>query len=230
MHLMREAVQQVLTRLRATDPAMKRFGADAHGYRLNPPLTEPEAVAVERWLGVTLPAEYRAFVTQVGDGGAGPGYGVHSLCDQMVAAQSAGKKARRRSERFLEPPDPARPFGRPMTVAEAGRLGGFPTHGLIALCETGCGGAYCLVTAGFEPGWVWSHDNGGFYAPAYTHDPIYPEGGATVADRLRINDEFHTALLAPSNGVRLGFRAWYRRWLEGAGEDAELNSAPDPAR
>lgn len=67
----REAVQQVLTRLRAADPALKRFGAEGHGYRLNSPLVEAEAVAVEQRLGVALPAEYRAFVTRVGDGGAG---------------------------------------------------------------------------------------------------------------------------------------------------------------
>jgi hypothetical protein len=118
-----------------------------------------------------------------------------------------------------EPLDPARPFGRPATVREAGRLGGFPTHGVIALCEMGCGAAYCLVTAGLERGWVWSHDNVGLYSPAYPHDPVYPTG-ATVADRLRINEEFHSALLAPSNSVRLGFWAWYKRWLEGACEDA----------
>jgi hypothetical protein len=210
----REAVQQALTRLRAADPTLKQFGAQGHGYRLNPPLAEAEAVAVEQRLGVSLPTEYRAFVTQVGDGGAGPGYGVHSLREWLATAQAAGRKARRRAGELV---DPARPFGRPVTVAEAARLGGFPTHGVIPLCETGCGGAYCLVTAGTEQGWVWCYDNGGFYAPAYTHDPVYPVG-ATVADRLRINEAFLAALLALSNNVRLGFWAWYQCWLEEAGQ------------
>jgi hypothetical protein len=60
----------------------------------------------------------------------------------------------------------------------------------------------------------------GVYVPAYPHDPVYPVG-ATLADRLRINEEFPAALLAPSNNVRLGFWEWYRRWLEMAGQDTE---------
>ena len=42
MHLTREDVQHVLTRLRAADPSLKRFGAEGHGYRLNPPSRDEE--------------------------------------------------------------------------------------------------------------------------------------------------------------------------------------------
>ena len=204
-----EDVRRELARLRAADPSLEQFGARAHGYRLNPPLAEAEAVAVEEKLGITLPAEYREFVTQVGDGGAGPGHGVYALRDVLAM----GRKRWRRATKFA---DPAQPFARPWTVTEAERFGGFPTHGLIALCETGCGGGYGLVVTGTERGRVWAHNTAGFYAPACTRDPVYP-AGATVADRLRINEQFHAALLAPTNRVRLGFWDWYRWWLEGAG-------------
>jgi len=110
--------------------------------------------------------------------------------------------------------DPSRPFGRPVTVREAGRLGGFPTHGVIPLCETGCGGACCLVTAGTERGWVWTFSNVGEYSPAGAGGPTY-FAGATAEDRIRINAEFFAERLAVSNRVRVGFWAWYRQWLEG---------------
>ena len=42
----REAVQQMLARLRADDPTLKRFGAEGHGYRRNPPLTGAETAAI----------------------------------------------------------------------------------------------------------------------------------------------------------------------------------------
>ena len=78
----------------------------------------------------------------------------------------------------------------------------------------GCGGAYGLVTAGLERGWVWCIDTIGEYAPASRENPIY-FAGATAEDRLRINEEFHAGQLAISNRERLGFWAWYRLWLEG---------------
>src|SRR5207248_1740602 len=52
------------------------FGSLAHRYRLNSPLREPELKVFERSQGVTLPADYRYFITQIGNGGAGPYYGI----------------------------------------------------------------------------------------------------------------------------------------------------------
>ena len=206
MQMTRDDVQKALACLRASDA--DDYEAKAHGYRLHPPLSEAEALAVEQRLGARLPTEYREFVTLVGDGGAGPGFGLHSLRDWMAK----GVKARRKSREELA--DPSRPFGRPATVREASRLGGFPTHGLIALCETGCGGAFGLVTAGLERGWVWTISNVGEYSPAGAGNPTY-FAGATAEDRIRINAEFFAERLAISNRVRVGFWAWYRQWLEG---------------
>ncbi len=206
MRMTRDDVHQALARLRnSASPA--DYEAKAHGYRLHPPLSEAEALAVEERLGVRLPAEYREYVTLIGDGGAGPGFGLHSLRELMAK----GVKARRKSRDDLA--DPSRPFGRPATVREASRLGGFPTHGVIVLCDTDCAGGCCLVTAGLERGWVWTYSNIGEYAPAGDSAPAY-SAGATAEDRLRINEELFTDRLAISNRERVGFWAWYRSWLE----------------
>ena len=55
------------------------FGADAHDFRLNRPLSESDAIAFERFHRVTLPNDYRQFLTCVGNGGAGPFYGIFPL-------------------------------------------------------------------------------------------------------------------------------------------------------
>jgi hypothetical protein len=65
--------------LRRTDPGFTRFGCEEHSYLLNEPLTESEVTAFEDRYGVSLPGEYRAFLLQVGDGGAGPFYGIFRL-------------------------------------------------------------------------------------------------------------------------------------------------------
>jgi hypothetical protein len=59
----------------AANPALlESFGAKAHSYRLNPPLSEAEVAAFEADHAVRLPEEYRLFLLEAGDGGVGPSY------------------------------------------------------------------------------------------------------------------------------------------------------------
>lgn len=62
-------VRETLARLADGDRAFRRFGARAHRYELAAPST------VEPALAGMLPDDLRAFVVDVGSGGAGPGYG-----------------------------------------------------------------------------------------------------------------------------------------------------------
>ncbi len=55
------------------------FGADGHRFRLNEPLLESEVDAFESKYNVKLPADYRAFLIHVGDGGAGPYHGLFGM-------------------------------------------------------------------------------------------------------------------------------------------------------
>lgn len=71
-------------RPRAGDPAALRedlrwFGADGphgHNYRLAPALGERELERLEAKLGITLPADYRAFLAGIAGAGPGPSYGL----------------------------------------------------------------------------------------------------------------------------------------------------------
>jgi HEAT repeats len=48
------------------------YGAENHRYRLLPPLPEEQVAAYEGRNQIRLPEDYRAFITQVANGGAGP--------------------------------------------------------------------------------------------------------------------------------------------------------------
>jgi hypothetical protein len=72
------SVSAQLARLAAAQ--VKRSAAvEQHGYRLRPVVDEATLARASRAAGIALPEEYRHFVTTVGDGGAGPYYGVLPL-------------------------------------------------------------------------------------------------------------------------------------------------------
>jgi len=75
---MRSIIEK-LAALRAKDVEFKVFGAGAHCYKLNPPLAEKEVQRVEQKYRFSVPKDYRWFLTSVGNGGAGPFYGIFPL-------------------------------------------------------------------------------------------------------------------------------------------------------
>lgn len=52
------------------------WGAGVHRFHPGPLIAEEELAALEARHGIRLPADYRAYLTQVGDGGAGPWQGL----------------------------------------------------------------------------------------------------------------------------------------------------------
>src|SRR5262249_3382204 len=75
--IQRRQIQHQLKRLSNARVAL--FGADVHRFSLNPPLTEREVLAFEKLHNILLPSEYHYFIRYIGNGGAGPYYGVFPL-------------------------------------------------------------------------------------------------------------------------------------------------------
>lgn len=57
----------------------EQIGVSSHQFRTNRPASLDELARFERQPGFSLPEDYRAFLAQVGDGGAGPYYGILPL-------------------------------------------------------------------------------------------------------------------------------------------------------
>jgi len=74
-----ELVRDGLTRLRQADPRFEVFGASTHRYELLPPISRVELDAFEATHNIRLPEGYRRFLLEIGNGGAGPHYGLFPL-------------------------------------------------------------------------------------------------------------------------------------------------------
>ncbi|MCU7726093.1 SMI1/KNR4 family protein [Actinoplanes sp. KI2] len=144
----RVAVKLAVAARRPGEPVM--FGASAHRFELGPPLTDDEVTAFEREHGVSLPEDYRAFITTIGNGGpgrwggAGPYYGLHSLQDWATSLWGMPGQS------TLATPFPAEP-GRvfsdwPSEVAPD--EDDEPYCGTLALSDQGCGYLSILVVSG----------------------------------------------------------------------------------
>lgn len=67
---------------------LRCFGSETHHFELRPPLSEETIATFERERGLRLPDDYRAFLAGVGNGGAGPFYGLLSLAEWEDAHES----------------------------------------------------------------------------------------------------------------------------------------------
>ena len=82
-------VREALASLARADRGCRRFGAAHHRYQLAPPLSPDALDGLARTLGDELPADLRAFVGEVGSGGAGPAHGwlpIARAVDHVIAA------------------------------------------------------------------------------------------------------------------------------------------------
>lgn len=144
-------------------------GVQAHGFRLGPPLSAATVADFELRHEVELPSAYRTFLTEVGDGGAGPGHYLPRLADSCGARCRPGHLALvspyRPGPRYLDdwqqrheqPHGPDRVF-LPGTIRVAGHGCSWftqlivtgPARGrLFNLDEEGPAGPYVLEDADF---------------------------------------------------------------------------------
>lgn len=80
-------IWDLLSELRKADPRRTVFGSESHNYRLNPCLSENQVFQFEKANGIVLPTDYRDFILQIGNGGAGPQYGIYPLNREQKAPE-----------------------------------------------------------------------------------------------------------------------------------------------
>jgi hypothetical protein len=142
---------------------------------LNPPLREVDVVAFEDVHKVSLPPDFRQFLTEVGNGGAGPLYGVFPLGKMD---DNFGHRAWQEndglvgvlSEQFpheeewndissLPSEDLAdrdqHEYDRQMDMFERMYWPASLVNGAIPICHEGCAQRILLVVTGTQTGYLW---------------------------------------------------------------------------
>lgn len=177
--MLEAALKRIAEKLRqAREQGAQPFGAEKHGMRLRPPLAPDDVAAVEARLGVALPEDYRAFVTRVGDGGAGPAYGVFPLADALHRSgvdrvPALLRLPYRHVERYEPEEDDEwnafwdRVAAGGVGEAEKREWALLERRGALELCDEGCGYLHFLVVTGPARGTMWNDGRGsGFgFAP-----------------------------------------------------------------
>jgi hypothetical protein len=200
-------IRESLERLRSVSSSA--FGANSHRFLLNKPLTEAVVYDFELRHSVRLPEDYRTFLTEIGNGGAGPFYGVFPLGMKDTGFEfepwhEEGEFVGVLSKSFpfetewndlsgkppddLEDLDSAR-YESMRDEFEKYYWGSSFMNGAIPICHEGCALRIWLVVTGPQAGRLW-HDGRADYA------------GLTP---LRLED-----------GSDATFASWYEAWLSGA--------------
>ena len=144
----------------------KAFGAEQHRFKLGNSLPECVVAEFEERHEVALPAEYRLFVTELGDGGAGPGYHLSQLGEACHQGCRPGHLARPSpylpgprypedwEERYEEPPE----WGRTLLP------------GTLTIAHHGCSLVTQLVVTGPARGRLLNLDYDGSTGPYVVED------------------------------------------------------------
>lgn len=186
----------LVARLRESDPAHLVFEA---------PIQEPDLIVWERAHGIELPVDYRTYLLELGNGGAGPFYGIWPLglwdgagargsFDDAISDLSAPfphREAWNLPADRLDPPDfedddEADAW---QEALDADLYEPSLMNGAFWICDQGCALRTILVVSGPERGTVWAD--------------LRATGGGIVP---------HTG----SDGHHLTFGDWYLTWLEQA--------------
>jgi hypothetical protein len=178
------SIRSALERLQNFPVEEYDFCAKTHGFRLNPPLSEDEVRHFELQHHVDLPGDYRAFLTQLGNGGAGPAYGMSKLGEVLLGSEPQGFHENDGYVGSLSKPFPH--TARWNDHSDQAKYEG-PIDGAIPISAIGCGSMFWLVVTGPEAGQVWC-DNRADYAGL---TPMPGDGPA-----------------------RQTFLVWYLDWLE----------------
>ena len=126
-----EEANEKLERLRSLDKCHQFFGASGHKYARKEPVSETRIKMVEKSLGAPLPEELRSYYLEVGDGVAGPDYGLCPIADlKGFEAHLPYPGLKALSESY--------------TVNDNGSVDIDPEdfRGLVSIIDEGCSGEY----------------------------------------------------------------------------------------
>ena len=187
----REEILKILSQAQKIDKKFEMFGSSTHKYKLNLPIQASFVRSIEEKYGFTLPEDYFHFITEVGDGGAGPDYGIQSFTEFLSEGSSPGVEKFFEAYRYsLAKPFVPRPmvseeleefsFARQAYEENPGHFFVYEKEDENELCDTdgyltlgthGCQWDFGLIITGDRRGQVFDYDNEGafrFVANSFT--------------------------------------------------------------
>lgn len=139
----------LVQRLGKKDSSYRVFGSKHHRYKLHPVVRESELREFEERYQVTLPEDYRLFLILVGNGGAGPFYGLETL--EAAVKGNLCKPF---------------PLNKATSDYPAEELEAFNSEtdapGVLEICHQGCTIYSYLVVNGESFGLIWDGMDGEF--------------------------------------------------------------------
>lgn len=175
-----------------------------HQYNFNSTISEKVVDDFEKKHGISLPEEYRTFITTVADGGAGPCYGLYAFEQAVDLSRDAVALTWLPNDFTLTSKDIQNYLDHCKKCEDEGEGDLIrkmdmpdPTTGLLCVCDYGCNCYYTLIVTGEQAGTMW-----------------FMEG-----DQNTITPLFH------NDGIQKTFSDWYEAWLDG-----ELDLATDESK
>jgi len=142
-------ILKLLDQAKAKDPDFERFGAGSHQYRLSAPAGEETLQEFENQYQLQLPEEYRDFLRLVGNGGAGPYFGLYGLAE-VKKKLGGSRSCRVRQEPIIYPKMSDEDWDR--------ALASEPYAGILPIGTQGCTLMTGLVLKGNYKGQVVYYD------------------------------------------------------------------------
>jgi hypothetical protein len=213
MSLNPDHIRKQLAELRQLDVDRNLFGAKIHGYELQPTISEADITHYEKQQGITIPEEYRYFVTEVGNGGAGPFYGISGVpaqygLDDLAAPFAYTKYTQEKSgsnlrQQINELDESDEDFDEKYEELTLKYWAENNANGALHICDYGCGLRFFLVLNGTERNHIWFDacaDFDGF-------SPVYIPTTGFSTEWCHQNQD---------TDQRVSFAQWYEAWLDWA--------------
>lgn len=192
----RQQIKKILARAQEIDPGCEAFGASKHRYQFRPPLAADFVRKAEGQYGFRLPEDYFRFITEIGDGGAGPGYGIGPFAAasfqhlalpfelRPMQPDEVEEYAITSAENYAKSPE------RYFVYAEPDEDSPCAAAGFLVLGTHGCQWDFGLITAGGRFGQVFDIDNEGSCAfVAASFDEYYQLWLDWLADERKLRAE-----------------------------------------
>lgn len=205
-------LKKKLTQLAILDATFEVFGSESHQYQFKPCLSNKDIQVFEARYNITLPSEYRSFLLEVGNGGAGPGYGLSGLLG-IEHENVIAEKLYQENYEILSKPFPLTKAWNDLDLIVNNNTSFVANsdayfddkfiQGTLTITNYGCGIYGMLVITGEQSGKIWIDDrtnDNGIYPASLSFCHAFHD---TEPDDFPNSDEEQP----------LGFYDWYEDWL-----------------